>query len=293
MSSGSEQPPSTYLTTREVAELIRVKERKVYDLAAAGEIPHRRITGKLLFPRDEIRAWLHGDVPEDSQQRPSVITGSHDPLLEWAIRESACGLATLFNGSSDGLDTWISGKAGACGLHLRENDDWNISRLDRANLHGAVLVNWAHRRRGLLLGESTRDKVTGIADLRGWRVARRQEGAGAQMLFEELLRRENISAEEILPVAGPAHTESDAAAAVVSGEADATLGIEAMARRFRLEFVPVIDEVFDLLIDRRTYFQPPMQALLDFTRTPNFTGKAEAMGGYDIADLGRVRWLSA
>mgnify|MGYP003652046767 FL=1 len=44
----------SYLTTKEVAELLRVKERKVYDLAGAGEIPHRRITGKLLFPRAEL-----------------------------------------------------------------------------------------------------------------------------------------------------------------------------------------------------------------------------------------------
>ncbi|MEP3304507.1 MAG: helix-turn-helix domain-containing protein, partial [Roseibium sp.] len=41
-----------YLTTRELADLIRVKERKVYDLAATGDVPHSRATGKLLFPRD-------------------------------------------------------------------------------------------------------------------------------------------------------------------------------------------------------------------------------------------------
>ena len=49
-----------FLTTREVAALLRVKERKVYDLAAAGAIPCRRVTGKLLFPRTEIEAWLGG-----------------------------------------------------------------------------------------------------------------------------------------------------------------------------------------------------------------------------------------
>ena len=53
-----------FLTTREVAALLRVKERKVYDLAAAGQIPCRRITGKLLFPRAEIEAWLSGPGPE-------------------------------------------------------------------------------------------------------------------------------------------------------------------------------------------------------------------------------------
>ena len=52
-----------YLTTRELAELLRIKERKVYDLAASGEVPCSRATGKLLFPREAIDAWLqrHSD----------------------------------------------------------------------------------------------------------------------------------------------------------------------------------------------------------------------------------------
>ena len=50
----------SYLTTREVADLLRLKERKVYDLVAEGDIPCVRVTGKLLFPRDLIEAGSHG-----------------------------------------------------------------------------------------------------------------------------------------------------------------------------------------------------------------------------------------
>ena len=52
------EPMPEYLTTREVADLIRLKERKVYDLVATGAIPCVRVTGKLLFPRSLIEAWL-------------------------------------------------------------------------------------------------------------------------------------------------------------------------------------------------------------------------------------------
>ena len=52
------KPMPDYLTTREVADLIRLKERKVYDLVATGAIPCVRVTGKLLFPRSLIEAWL-------------------------------------------------------------------------------------------------------------------------------------------------------------------------------------------------------------------------------------------
>lgn len=51
-------PDHEYLTVRELAELLRLKERKVYDLAASGAVPCSRATGKLLFPANEIRTWI-------------------------------------------------------------------------------------------------------------------------------------------------------------------------------------------------------------------------------------------
>ncbi|HMB14063.1 MAG TPA: helix-turn-helix domain-containing protein, partial [Roseovarius sp.] len=91
-----------YLTTKEVADLLRVRERKVYDMVARGEIPHRKITGKLLFPQGELNAWIEGEGALHPATRPDLVTGSHDPLLDWALRESGAGLATLWNGSCDG-----------------------------------------------------------------------------------------------------------------------------------------------------------------------------------------------
>ena len=87
-----------------------------------------------------------------------------------------------------------------------------------------------------------------------------------------------------------ARTEADAAEIVASGKADATLGIEAMALHNRLGFVPLVEERFDLLIDRRSYFEPPLQALFTFCRGEAFADKARAMGGYNLAGHGEVRW---
>ncbi len=78
---------AAFLTTKELAKLLRVKERKVYDLAAAGSIPCRRVTGKLLFPRAEIESWLRGDGAGLVQESlPPIVAGSHDTLLDWALR---------------------------------------------------------------------------------------------------------------------------------------------------------------------------------------------------------------
>ncbi|HBC06069.1 MAG TPA: hypothetical protein DC046_00620, partial [Rhodospirillaceae bacterium] len=98
-----------YMTTKELADFLRIKQRKVYDLAATGRIPCSRAMGKLLFPRAEIEAWVArgmagdgggmaaaGAAPQPAKVRPGVFLGSHDPLLDWALRQSRCGLATFF-----------------------------------------------------------------------------------------------------------------------------------------------------------------------------------------------------
>ena len=71
------------MTTREVAAFLRIRERKVYDLAGAGDIPCVRVTGKLLFPRALVQAWLvrhthYGAGAGALCPRPLVVAGSHD-----------------------------------------------------------------------------------------------------------------------------------------------------------------------------------------------------------------------
>lgn len=290
--SETEKNDPVFLTTKEVADLLRVKERKVYDLAAANEIPHRRITGKLLFPAQALRSWLDGEDGTNAPDRPNVLAGSHDPLLDWAIRASGCGLATLCNGSRDGLEQFASGSALAAGLHLPDEDGWNVSAVSAGGSTNCVLIGWAVRKRGLLVSNDIEKAVRSVSDLRGRRVAQRQAGAGAALLFETLLNDAGLSDEDLILCKDRAHTESDAAAAVASGEADAALGIEAMAKRFKLSFLPLADENYDLLVDRKSYFTEPVQTLFTFARTHEFLDKAEALGGYDLAELGTVRWLS-
>ena len=124
-----------FMTVPELAALLRIKERKVYDLAASGEVPCTRATGKLLFPERGIRAWLddHSDGGLAKPPRPAVLLGSHDPLLDWAVRESRCGLASYFDGSSDGLTRFLAREGVAAGLHLldAEGREWNIPTVAR------------------------------------------------------------------------------------------------------------------------------------------------------------------
>ena len=282
-----------YLTVRELAELLRIKERKVYDLAASGQVPVSRATGKLLFPEAEVRAWIDGHLtrPSATVDRPKVMLGSFDPLLEWAIRQSQCGLASLLDGSSDGLERFAAAEGLAAGIHIHDanSDDWNIVAVSDVRDQDAVLLAWAKRMRGLVMRPELQGQVNTVEDLRGRTVAARQRTSGTEVLLSHLLDSAGIAPSSVT-FTEPVRSERDAVMAVVESEADVTFGLEALARPFGLPFVPLVEERFDLLVDRRAFFESAMQGLMTFTRTRAFQDKARILGGYDIADLGKVRW---
>lgn len=287
------------MTTREVADYLRLKERKIYELVRQRDIPCTRVTGKWLFPRSLIDAWLleHAESPgPEPETRPAaVIAGSHDPLLEWAVQASRCGLALLFGGSLDGVARFARSEALACGVHVvnGEDDDYNVDAVRRTTRdRDLVLIEWARRRQGLMLAPGNPLGVGSLADLRaaGARIIDRQPGAGSQLLLDRLLHAAGIGREALAWVDEPAVTETDVAREVHAGHADAGLGIESAARESGLDFVPLARERFDLLVGRRDYFEPPFQALLATTRTSRFAERAATLGGYDISATGTVRY---
>ena len=285
---------SDYLTTKELAELLRIKERKVYDLAASGDIPCSRAMGKLLFPRRAVDAWLAANSSGVAApvERPGVFLGSHDPLLEWALRESRCGLATFFDSSLDGLERFAANEGIATALHIFDaaSGEWNAPAIaERFGQARVVLVEFTWRERGLIVARGEAKKFATAGDLKGRRFAPRQPGAGSQHLFDQFLAQNGLSEDDI-ELAPVSRTEVDAALAVQAGKADATLGLQALAGQHGLDFVPVIRERFDLLVDRRSWFEPPMQALVDFCRSDAFAEKAGEFAGYDVSGFGQVHF---
>ena len=284
-----------YLTTKELAELLRIKERKVYDLAASGEVPCSRATGKLLFARKAIEAWIaeHSSgraANIETRRRPIVFLGSHDPLLDWALRQSECELASYFDGSSDGLSRFAAGEGVSTGLHIfdEQNDTWNVSAVRKMCAgQRVVLLEWAKRQRGIIHS----GKIGALDELEGQNIVPRQDGAGAQSIFQHTLRHASID-ESKLSYSKPARSEQDAALAVVEGKADAAFGLECYAAQYQLAFLPVIEERFDILVDRKAWFEPALQKLDLFCRSKSFRDRAAELKGYNVDGFGTV-WFNA
>lgn len=290
-----------WLTTGEAAQMMRMRPRTLYHLVQKGLVPHARAHGRLLFDPAQLRAWLasrSGGMPDPGgPEPPATIAGSHDPLLERAVRDSRSGLALATVGSLDGLERFAARGACAALIHVPNvesegfNDEVVRQRLGRMPV---VCLHWARREQGLIVAPGNPLDIGSLADLarRRHRLVLRQPGAGSQLLLARMLRQAGVDAARLRARAALAHTETEVAETVKAGLADAGFGIRAAAHRDGLGFVPLAWESVDLVVWRRSAFEPPMQALLAFARTRAFAGHARALTGYDVAGCGSVLFNS-
>jgi putative molybdopterin biosynthesis protein len=290
------------LTTDEAAEYLRLSVRKLFELVAERAVPCSKVTGRWLFPRAALDRWVSAGLIAPALAQPAappIMGGSHDPLLEWALRESNSGLASLPEGSEEGLRRLTQAEVMIAAIHLHRLDgDDETANLDAvadaAGLHDAVVLSFARREQGILVAPGNPlglSDMTSIATSRA-RMAQRPTGAGAQLLLLALLARGGIGLDD-LKLAKPAFpTGPDIAQAIRAGRIDCGIATRSVARAAGLDFLPLAWERFDLVLRQRDYFMKGPQALFNFMREAGFRDRAAELGGYDVSDAGVVRLVN-
>jgi len=287
------------LTTDEAATYLRLSERKLYELVAQGAVPCTKVTGRWLFPRAALDRWVTAGLIAPAAlahvAAPPILGGSHDPLLEWALRESGCGLASLPEGSEEGLRRLTRGEVMAAAIHLhahaQEDEQVNVAAVaDAPGLHDAVVIAFARREQGILVAPDNPLQLSDIASIArsGARMAQRPLGAGAQLLLLALLARAGLAAHDLRLLKPVCPTGTDVAQAVRSGRADCGIATRSVALAAALEFVPLTWENFDLVLRQRDYFLPGPQRLFGFLRSAAFRERAKELAGYDVDRVGEV-----
>ena len=233
-----------FLTTSEAADYLRLGERKLYELVTTGAIPCSKVTGKWLFPRHELDLWVLSGLARPAgmliAEPPPVVGGSQDELLDWSLRESGSGLGSMSEGSARGLERLQRNEVMAAAVHFHALDasdnlasDANIEALRAApDLHDTVLIAFVRREAGLVLPHGNPKRLHGLTDVLalGARMAMRQQGTGAQMLLDLLLKRAGASTRDLRRIETPALTGPDLAELVRAGQADCGIATRAAAR---------------------------------------------------------------
>jgi excisionase family DNA binding protein len=295
-----------FLTTSEAADYLRLGERKLYELVTTGAIPCSKVTGKWLFPRHELDLWVLSGLARPAgmatPEPPPIVGGSQDDLLEWSVRESGSGLASLNEGTARGLERLQRDEVIAAAVHFHSRDssdnlanDANVAAVRAApDMHDAVLVGVVRREQGLVLPPGNPKRLGGLSDVLalGAKMAVRQQGAGSQMLLEVLLKRAGASPRDLRRLDTPSLTGPDLAAAIRAGQADCGVASRAAATAAGLEFVPLLWENFDLAMRQRSYFRPAVQALIRFLNERKLRQRAEELTGYDPSPAGQIRFAA-
>ncbi|MCA1645043.1 MAG: molybdopterin biosynthesis protein [Chloroflexi bacterium] len=238
----------------------------------------------------------------DDVSRTVVAIGSHDlalDLLSNALgrRSPGASLASANVGSLGGLLALARGEAHLAGSHLldEQTGEYNVSYIQRQLVdRKIVLVHLAGRVQGLIVPSGNPRGLTRLADLCRADVlfVNRQRGSGTRVLLDYQLQKLGLRAKGVRGYEREEYTHLAVAADVASGAADAGLGILAAARALDLEFVPLFNEQYQLVIPCEHYEAPILAPLLEILRGPEFRAQVHALGGYDVADMGRVVWQS-
>jgi putative molybdopterin biosynthesis protein len=245
---------------------------------------------------ETVRVQLLRDL--DRIEQTIVAIGSHDMVLDVAAAalrrvDPHLTLASSNVGSLGGLIAVRDGLCHLAGSHLLDPDsgEYTLPYLDRlfGPDAGIAVVRMLHRDQGLIVAPGNPQGLSGIADLTrpGLRYVNRQRGAGTRVLLDVELSRLDLTPDQISGYAREEHTHLAVAAAVAAGRADAGLGILAAAGAFGLDFVPVAQEPYDLVLATATLDDPLLRPLWDLLADKGFQAEVEALGGYSCAETGR------
>ena len=222
--------------------------------------------------------------------------GSHDLCLEVLLAQfqqqyETPRLSFAPIGSLAGLMALARGEAHFATAHLFDppSADYNLPFVRRL-LSGkpCALLTLAQRAQGLLVAKGNPKKIRALRDLtrRGVRFINRQRGSGTRVLCDEMLRQARLAHKTIQGYAREAQTHLAVAAAIAARQADVGLGIQAAARVYELDFVPLAHERFELVLPRNDALIPLLQATM---ARPEFKQAVVALGGYDLSECGKVR----
>ena len=230
-------------------------------------------------------------------ERTIVAIGSHDLVLDLAataLRSSdpTLSLVSTNVGSLGGLVALRDGLCHLAGSHLLHpaTGEYTLPYLDEMmGDRDLAVVRLVHRDQGLIIPSGNPRGVTGIADLASGELSyvNRQRGAGTRMLLDQELRRLGIDPVTVHGYEREEPTHLAVAAAVAAGRADCGLGILAAARAFGLDFVPMVQEPYDLVVEATTLTDPLLAPLWKLLDSADFQAAVRRLGGYSTEETGR------
>jgi len=301
MGSLNEKAVDTFMNVRQVSHYLHLNEKKIYALVNEGHIPATKITGKWMFPKELVDRWMLDSTHHGLLRDQLTISGSDDPLLYRIILDYAHELGNkalityTASGTRAGLDLLNSNRIDACCMHWGPQQE---SHLRHPSLiqqyqqhHDWVIIHAFNREQGLIFDALKLNKRNDIDSLldSGSNWCLRQQGSGSQRFLLEVLSRHGLN-EDSLNISTYSLSERESATAITLKQADISIASRATANEFKLDFISLGWQSFDLVIPKKIWFRHLFQELLQRLKSNIGIQTANRLGGYELAQCGEFIW---
>ncbi len=293
------------LSTKEVAKFLGINEKMVYTLISDKGLPASKVTGKWIFPRHLVEQWVEANTvnyPQNDNGLPPydgllVIAGSNDILLEKTMalfNDRHPGHLSVFGniGSVGGINALRRNLCHMATSHLLQENgsEYNFDFLQRRFDRMPVVVNFCRRDQGILLRKGNPHGINHVKDLGkpGIRIVNRSLATGTRLLFDRELKQAGIQGDRLSGYRHEVSRHMDVGLEIMRGHADAGPGIRPVASLLNLDFLPLRQERYDLLVTRERFFDQGIQYFLSMLHDAAFVAVAGQLAGYDVSRSGKM-----
>ena len=301
------------LSTQEVAQILHVSKSTIYDLIKRGEIHSYKIGRKVRFTQDDVDAYIarsrheHSTRPvknidthstlltPEQEEKPQLIISGQDVVLDILanyLQQEGITVARTYLNSFEGLLSLYQDHIHVAACHLFDGFDYNTSFV-RSLMPGipAVLVNVSYRTQGFYVQKGNPKNIKSWSALlrQDISILNRRVGSSARILLDVQLKRLGIPASKVKGYDKIMKSHLTMAAAVAAGEADLAIGTERISRQIEeLDFIPLLEERFDLVIKKEMMETPAVKKLMQVLHSDAFRKEIAHFSGNDYRDLGKI-----
>jgi putative molybdopterin biosynthesis protein len=300
------------MSTLKYLEFVRMKCGRVNDKIVA--IPLDRgagvtmslvnADGVLKIPKN-VEGYEAGEEVElvlmrsvEAISRTLVSIGSHDVLMDLIAdiihkQKGMVSLSSAHVGSLGGIMALKKGECHLAPIHLLDEESgiYNLPYLKRYLAdQELVLIKGVKRTQGLMVPKGNPKNIKNIRDLAGSDISfvNRQRGSGTRVLFDYLLKKEGIEADNILGYSREMNTHMMVASAVKSGSSDVGIGVLSAANMMGLDFIPIGDEEYDFAMLKENLEDERVKRFIDVLKSQAFADDLNQLGGYLLESPGQI-----
>jgi len=254
-----------------------------------GYLEEEQVLCELLRDKADLKGRLH-------------ILGSHDfslDVMRDIIKKSnpSMDLLSTHIGSLSGIIALQKGVVDLCTTHILDEKEkvYNIPAVKKyLGSRPALLINVAKRIQGLVLPKGNPKGIKAVTDLArsDVRFINRQVGSGTRILLDSVLAEQGISRDDIRGYNREEFTHAAVGILVKNKIADVGLAIYPIAHLFGLDFIPLVEEEYDLLVTKQFSEDKRFSVLMDAITSAEFSRRLGEFGGYNTDQTGKTKYVN-